>query len=260
MPYDPIGLKESTPLSVSRSISAYDYLRISEGFFRVDRSLVFPDLIDVVDESILTKENTVLSNDALIYDSVSYKGTTQVSAFDVFSDDSISYTKTYSPILFTMLAYRIKPRYLTLSVSDVISTTDYVAYTKTYSPIFFTMLAYRVRPRYLTLSVSDYNLIYDYIPVAKGKSVSVYDKMGYDYVPNMNPSDIRFISIYPNPTTYGILVSDYSISYDSAIAVRPYKPVVISDIIGVNDGVSIKNMTVMVYDKLIADNAALNKV
>jgi hypothetical protein len=260
MPYDPIGLKESTPLSVSRSISAYDYLRISEGFFRVDRSLVFPDLIDVVDESILTKENAVLSNDSLIYDSVSYKGATQVNALDVFSDDNISYTKTYSPILFTMLAYRVRPRYLTLSVSDVISTTDYVTYTKIYSPILFTMLAYRVRPRYLTLSVSDYKLVYDYMPVAKGKSVSVYDKMGYDYVPNMNPSNVHFMSIYPNPTTYGILVSDYGVSYDSATAVRPYKPVVISDIIGVNDGVSMKNMTVMVYDKLIADNAALNNV
>ena len=244
MSYDPIGLKESTPLSVSRSISAYDYLRISEGFFHVDRSLVFPDLIDVVDESILTKENTVLSNDALIYDSVSYKGTTQVNAFDVFSDDSISYTKTYSPILFTMLAYRVRPRYLTLSVSDVISTTDYVAYTKTYSPI----------------SISDYNLIYDYMSVAKRKSISVYDKMGYDYVPNQNPSDIHFMSIYPNPTTHSILVSDYGVLYDSATAVRQYKPVVISDITGVKDGVQMKNMTVMVYDKLIADNAALNNV
>jgi len=178
----------------------------------------------------------------------------------VFSDDSISYTKTYSPILFTMLAYRVRPRYLTLSVSDVISTTDYVTYTKTYSPILFTMLAYRVRPRYLTLSVSDYNLIYDYMSVAKGKSISVYDKMGYDYVPNMNPSDIRFISIYPNPTTYGILVSDYGVLYDSAIAVRPYKPVVVLDAIGVKDGVSMKNRAVAVYDKLVADNAALNNV
>jgi len=260
MPYDPIGLKESTPLSASRSISAYDYLRISESFFRVDRSLVFPDLMSLKDGSILTKENAVLSNDSLIYDSVSYKGAIQVNALDVFSDDSISYTKTYSPILFTMLAYRVRPRYLTLSVSDVISTTDYVTYTKTYSPILFTMLAYRVRPRYLTLSVSDYKLVYDYMPVAKGKSVSVYDKMGYDYVPNMNPSNVHFMSIYPNPNTYGILVSDYGVLYDSATAVRPYKPVVILDTIGVNDGIQMKNMTVAVYDKLVADNAALNKV
>ena len=260
MPYDPIGLKESTPLSVSRSISAYDYLRISESFFRVDRSLVFPDLISLNDGSIITKGDTILSNDSLIYDSASYKGATQVNVLDVFSDDNISYTKTYSPILFTMLAYRVRPRYLTLSVSDVISTTDYVTYTKTYSPILFTMLAYRVRPRYLTLSVSDYKLVYDYMPVAKGKSVSVYDKMGYDYVPNMNPSNIHFMSIYPNPTTYGILVSDYGVLYDSATAVRPYKPVVISDITGVKDGVQMKNSTVAVYDKLVADNAVLNKV
>ena len=356
MPYDPIGLKESTPLSVSRSISAYDYLRISESFFRVDRSLVFPDLISLKDGSILTKGDAVLSSDALIYDSVSYKGATQVNALDVFSDDSISYTKTYSPILFTMLAYRVRPRYLTLSVSDVISTTDYVSYTKTYSPILFTMLAYRVKPRYLTLSVSDYDIasdylsiikmktisvldsvlydstsytntyspvfftmlayrvkprylmlsvsdypvindngsyvkvkvvsvydynigydyrplvinrsiivndykvIYDEIVAAKPNTLSVYDKMGYDYVPNQNPSNVHFMSIYPNPSVFGILVSDYGVLYDSASAVRPYKPVVISDIIGVNDGVSMKNMTVMVYDKLIADNAALNNV
>jgi hypothetical protein len=122
------------------------------------------------------------------------------------------------------------------------------------------MLAYRVRPRYLTLSISDYNLVYDYMPIAKGKSVSVYDKMGYDYVPSMNPGDIHFMSIYPNPTTYGILVSDYGILYDSAIAVRPYKPVVVLDVLGVKDSVSVKNRTVMAYDKLVADNATLNKV
>jgi hypothetical protein len=260
MPYDPIGLKESTPLSVSRSISAYDYLRISESFFRVDRSLVFPDLIGLEDRSILTKENAVLSDDALIYDSIGYKGAVQVNVLDKLITDYMSYTKTYSPLLFTMLAYRVRPRYLTLSVSDVISTTDYVTYTKTYSPILFTMLAYRVRPRYLTLSVSDYKLVYDYMPVAKGKSISVYDKMGYDYVPSMNPDNVHFMSIYPNPTTYGILVSDYGVLYDSASAVRPYKPVAVLDAIGVKDGVSMKNMTVMVYDKLVSDNAALNNV
>jgi len=279
MPYDPIGLKESTPLSVSRSISAYDYLRISESFFRVDRSLVFPDLMSLKDGSILTKENAVLSNDSLIYDSVSYKGAIQVNALDVFSDDSISYTKTYSPILFTMLAYRVRPRYLMLSISDYSIVNDYptivemktvvasdsilydnTSYTKTYSPILFTMLAYRVRPRYLTLSVSDYKLVYDYMPVAKGKSVSVYDKMGYDYVPNMNPDNVHFMSIYPNPSVFSILVSDYGVLYDSASAVRPYKPVVVLDMIGVNDGVQMKNRTVAVYDKLVADNAALNNV
>jgi len=319
MPYDPIGLKESTPLSVSRSISAYDYLRISESFFRVDRSLVFPDLISLNDGSILTKGDAVLSNDALIYDSVSYKGAVQVNALDVFSDDNISYTKTYSPILFTMLAYRVRPRYLTLSVSDYSAVNDYptivkmktavasdsifydnTSYTKTYSPILFTMLAYRVRPRYLTLTISDYSVIkdnssyvkvkvvsvydynigYDYRPLvanrsiivndykviydeivaAKPNTLSVYDKMGYDYVPSMNPSDVYFMSIYPNPSVFGILVSDYGVLYDSANAVRPYKPVVVLDAIGVKDGVQMKNMTVMVYDKLIADNAALNNV
>ena len=319
MPYDPIGLKESTPLSVSRSISAYDYLRISESFFRVDRSLVFPDLMSLKDGSILTKENAVLSNDSLIYDSVSYKGAIQVNALDVFSDDSISYTKTYSPILFTMLAYRVRPRYLMLSISDYSIVNDYptivemktvvasdsilydsTSYTKTYSPILFTMLAYRVKPRYLTLTISDYSLIndnssyievkvvsvydynisYDYRPsvtnrsiivndykviydeivAAKPNTVSVYDKIAYDYVPNMNPDNVHFMSIYPNPSVFSILVSDYGVLYDSASAVRPYKPVAVLDIIGVNDGVQMKNRTVAVYDKLVADNAALNNV
>jgi hypothetical protein len=394
MPYDPIGIKESAPFRVSRSVLASDYLRISESFFRVDRSLVFPDRIDVKDGSILVKENTVLSSDALIYDSASYKGAVQVNAYDVFSDDSISYTKTYSPILFTMLAYRVRPRYLTLSINDVISTKDYVSYTKTYSPILFTMLAYRVRPRYLTLSISDltlvkdnaayikakvvlisdyktaydsvipskaaqinvlekviadssyaknktllvsdykmvydsvgynkakqvgvldslisdyvsytktyspilftmlayrvrpryltlamsdysvvkdsgsyvkvkvvsvydYKVVYDGIVVTKPKAVSVYDKIAYDYVPSMNPSNVHFMSIYPNPSSYGILVSDYGVFYDSATARRTYKTVLVSDVVGVKDGVSMKNRTVMVYDRLATDNAALNKV
>jgi hypothetical protein len=260
MPYDSIGVKESTPLSVSRSVLASDYLRISESFFRLNRSLVFPDGINVADASELVKENAVLTSDTLLYDSISYKGAIQVNALDKLVADYISYTKTYSPILFTLLAYRVRPRYLTLSVSDVISTSDYVSYTRTYSPILFTMLAYRVRPRYLTLSISDYKLVYDYMPTAKGKSVSAYDKVGYDYVPSMNPSSVHFMSIYPNPTTYGTLVSDYGILYDSAVAVRPYKPVVVLDVIGVKDGVSIAKRSVVAYDKLVADSVALNKV
>jgi hypothetical protein len=84
--------------------------------------------------------------------------------------------------------------------------------------------------------------------------------MGYDYVPSMNPSDVRFMSIYPNPSTFSILVSDYGVLYDSATAGRPYKPVVVLDVVGVKDGVSMKNRAVMAYDKLVADNVALNKV
>jgi len=432
MPYDSIGLKESVPLSVSRSVLANDYLRISESFFRVDRSLVFPDHINVADASTLVKEGTVLSSDKLIYDSISYKGAIQVNALDkliadyisytktyspilftilaprvrpryltlLISDyniikdsgsyvkiktvsiydykiaydsivsskatwinmldklitdasyaknetllasdriaydsidynkaiqvgasdlllyDNISYTKTYSPILFTILAPRVKPRYLTLPISDYVIVSDYqttvkmkivyaldsifydnTSYTKTYSPLLFTMLAYRVRPRYLTLLISDYSVVkdsgsyvnvkiatvydynigYDYRPVVinrtimvsdyktmydkivavKPISVLVYDKVVYDYVPSMNPSNVHFMSIYPNPTTYGILVSDYGIFYDSATAIRPYKPVVVLDAIGVKDGTAMKNRTVMAYDKLVADNVVLNKV
>jgi len=319
MPYDSIGLKESVPLSVSRSVLANDYLRISESFFRVDRSLVFPDHINVADASTLVKEGTVLSSDKLIYDSISYKGAIQVNALDKLIADYISYTKTYSPILFTILAPRVKPRYLTLPISDYVIVSDYqttvkmkivyaldsifydnTSYAKTYSPLLFTMLAYRVRPRYLTLlisdysvvkdsgsyvkikvvTVSDYNIGYDYRPVVTNRtimvsdyktmydkivavkpiSVLVYDKVVYDYVPSMNPSNVHFMSIYSNPTTYGILASDYGIFYDSATAIRPYKPVVVLDAIGVKDGTAMKNRTVMAYDKLVADNVVLNNV
>jgi hypothetical protein len=103
-------------------------------------------------------------------------------------------------------------------------------------------------------------VIYDKIVAAKPNTLSVYDKIAYDYVPSMNPSDVHFMSIYPNPSVFGILVSDYGILYDSAVAVRPYKPVVVLDVLGVKDVASMKNRTVMVYDKLVADNAALNRV
>jgi hypothetical protein len=56
------------------------------------------------------------------------------------------------------------------------------------------------------------------------------------------------------------LASDYGIFYDSATAIRPYKPVVVLDAIGVKDGTAMKNRTVMAYDKLVADNVVLNKV
>jgi len=231
MPYDPIGLKESTPLSVSRSISAYDYLRISEGFFRVDRSLVFPDLIDVVDESILTKENTVLSNDALIYDSVSYKGATQVNAFDVFSDDSISYTKTYSPILFTMLAYRVRPRYLTLSIPDLTLVKDNASYIKVKIASAYDKIVYdsvisskavwiNILDRLITdssyaknetLLASDY-IAYDSSNYKKANKIDASDSVFYDvtsYTKTYSPLLFTILAYRVKPRYLTLPISDY---------------------------------------------------
>jgi len=244
MPYDQIVVKESTLFGATRSILIGDYIRVSESFFYVDRSLVFSDKIIMIDKSLLTKVNAIMINETIMKDYINYKGVVRVNVLDKLITDYASYTKTYYQIL----------------VNDVIPIKDYTTYTKTYSPVLFTMLAYRVRLRYLTLSISDYKFVYDYMPVAKGKRISVYDKIAYDYVPSMNPGDIYYMSIYPNPMTYGILVSDYGIFYDAATATRPYKPVVVLDVVGVKDGVAMKNRTIMVYDKLVADNVVLNRV
>jgi len=263
MPYDSIGVKESTPLSVSRSVLASDYLRISEGFFRLNRSLVFPDGINVADASELVKENAVLTSDALLYDSISYKGAIQVNALDKLVADYISYAKTYSPILFTLLAYRVKPRYLTLSISDYFIIKDSGSYVKIkVVSVSDYNIGYDYRPLAVNRSivVNDYKTIYDKIIATKPKTLSAYDKVGYDYVPSMNLSSVHFMSIYPNPSTFSILVSDYGVFYDTATARRQYKPVVVLDVIGVKDGVSIAKRSVVAYDKLVADSVALNKV
>jgi len=223
---DLMGLLDSGNKLKTVYILVKDTVLTLESFSHVNRGLKVSETIYSIDYGSLKTLNTVS-----VYD-------------NKLISDVASYARTY---------YQI-------SVRDVISINDYVAYTKTYSPILFTMLAYRVRYRYQTLSISDYKFIYDYISVYKNKNISVLDKMGYDYVPSMDPNSIHYMSIYPNPTTYGTLVSDYGIFYDSATARRPYKPVVVLDVIGVKDGISMAKRSVAAYDKLVADNATLNRV
>jgi len=108
----------------------------------------------LIADALNAKNETLLSSDYIAYDSSNYKKAIQINTYDLVVNDNISYTKTYSPILFTMLAYRVRPRYLTLSVSDYGIASDYptivkmktvvvsdsvfydiTSYTKTYSPI-----------------------------------------------------------------------------------------------------------------------------
>ena len=97
--------------------------------------------------------------------------------------------------------------------------TDNISYSKSYSPLFFTLFQRRVPVVYKTLSVADV-LVLDSASVIVRKVVSVFDFIMYDYVPSMSPSDIIYIGLYSNPGTYGLSVSETGIVYDSAAVVR----------------------------------------
>ena len=260
--YDVIPQPDTANRSGNVTLSVTDIISIPEWFFRVNKALKIFEVYIPFELATASAVPTIYADDLfIIYDlGASVNAIKATSAFDKLIADFMSYTKSYSPLLFTLFQRKVPIVYKTLSVLDTVAISERIDYVKSYSPLLFTLFQRKVPIVYKSLGVLDIVAVKDGLSTAVAKSVSAYDHIMYDYVPSMNPSSVHFMSIYPNPTTYGTLVSDYGILYDSAVAVRPYKPVVVLDVIGVKDGVSISKRSVVAYDKLVADSVALNKV
>jgi len=245
--YDIITQPDSAAKSGQVTISVRDILTIPEWFFRVNKALKILEVFTPYELATAFNAPTIYVEDyAIIYDlGASLSAVKTVSVLDRPITDGASYSKSYSPLLFSMLLQRRTPvRYLTLEVFDRL-VTDSVSYAKSYSPLLFSMLTRRVPIRYLTLSVSDGVVVADYA-VAKN-IVHAYDYIIYDYVPNMSPSDIRYISLYANVGMRSISVFDRVPMYES-VWVGPRVITIYARDYLISDSATVVKKSVHAYD------------
>jgi len=176
-----------------------------------------------------------------VRDSLSTVVVKTVPASDYIGFDSVSYTKSYSPLFFTLFQRRVPVVYKSLSVLDVVAVKDSASVVpiKVVSVLDVVPVADRVDVKNIAIPVSDFIMYDSAVPVRYAvlsvfdivslpdsasvvarKVVSASDFIMYDYVPNMSPSDIIYKGLYSNPRTYGLSVSETGVVYDSAAVVK----------------------------------------
>jgi hypothetical protein len=254
-----------------------------------NRAIAVYDIIPVIDYGTAVKAKVLEVLDYIsVADSVDLKKAVAVTALEKLITDYVTYTKSYSPLFFTLLRRKTPIVYKTLSVLDVIAVKDSlstvvvktvpaydyigfdsVSYAKSYSPLFFTLFQRKVPIVYKTLSVLDVVAVkdsasvvpikvvsvLDVVPVAdrvdvKNIAISVSDFIMYDYVPSMSPSSIRYRSLYANVGMRTISVFDRITPYES-VWVGPRVVTVNARDYLVSDGATVIKRSVHAYDVVV---------
>ena len=252
--YDIISQFDAATRSGNVTLSATDILSISEWFFRVNKALKIFEGYIPYEFATASAISTIYANDlSIVYDlGASINAIKTASAFDKLVADSVTYTKSYSPLFFTMFQRKVPIIYKTLSVMDTIAVSERVDYVKSYSPLFFTMFQRKVPVVYKTLSISDIVDVKDSASVVQIKAYTVHvsDYIIYDYVPGMSLSDIRYRSLYANVGMRTISVLDRITPYES-VWVGPRVVTVNARDYLVSDGVAIVKRSVHAYDVIV---------
>jgi len=235
-----------------------------------NRAIAVYDIIPVIDYGTVVKAKVLEVLDYIsTADNVDLKKAVVITALERLVADGTSYTKSYSPLFFSILRRRVPVVYKTLSVLDTVAISERVDYVKSYSPLFFTLLRRKTPIVYKTLSVLDVVAVkdsasvipikvvsvLDVVPVAdrvdvKNIAISVSDFIMYDYVPSMSPSSIRYRSLYANVGMRTISVFDKVVPYES-VWVGPRVVTVNARDYLVSDGVAIVKRSVHAYDIVV---------
>ena len=245
--YDIISQPDVATKSGNITLSVADILSIPDWFFRVSKALKIFERHAPFELVIVSTLPAIFAEDlSIVYDlGASANAAKTIYAFDKLVADYATYTKSYSPLFFSLLKRKVPIVYKTLSVMDTIAVSELVDYTKSYSPLFFTMFQRRVPIRYLTLSVADGFGISDYASVKKIIIVSAGDSVTAD---SASAKGIVAVPV----SDYGLL-ADVSDLRNRAIAVY--------DIIPVADyGTAVKAKVLEVLDYIsAADNVYSNR-
>jgi hypothetical protein len=179
-----------------------------------------------------------------------------VPASDYINIDFASYSRSYSPLLFTMLARRVPIRYLTLSASDRVVVSDLASLVeiKVLSVLDVVVAADRTDVKSVAVRAYDYELMYDFAYAVGVKTIHAYDYITYDYVPHMSPDDIRYRSLYANVGMRTTSVFDNIVPYESVWA-GPKAVVVHAYDYLISDSATAVKRSMHAYDIIIHDNA-----
>ena len=191
-----------------------------------------------------------VSDYILVPESAHVRQIKTASAYDYLGFDSVTYSKSYSPLLFSMLSRRVPIRYLTLSVSDRVAVSDSASAVKIKVLYVLDVVAVAdyAAVRNVAVGVRDYQLISDSSSASKINVVHAYDYgIISDYVPNMSPSDIRYISLYANVGMRSMSVFDRVTVYESVWVGPRVVTVHVRDYL-VSDSATVVKKSVHAYD------------
>jgi hypothetical protein len=202
---DTATIKDTASAVLIKKVSVGDSL-LADSYDIRNLAVHASDIATVADYGTAVKAKVL---DAFDYisaaDNVYSNRAVAVTALEKLITDYVTYTKSYSPLFFTLLRRKTPIVYKTLSVLDVIAVrdslstvvvktvpaSDYigfdsVSYTKSYSPLFFSILRRKIPIVYKTLSVLDVVAVKDSASVIQIKVVSVLD-----VVPVADRVDVR---------------------------------------------------------------------
>jgi hypothetical protein len=152
--YDVIPQPDTATRSGNVTLSVADILSIPEWFFRVNRALKVLEPYIPYELATASTVPTIYADDlSIIYDlGASINAIKTASAFDKLVVDYATYTKSYSPLFFSILRRKVPIVYKTLSVLDTIAVSERVDYTKSYNTLFFSLFQRRAPIVYKTLA------------------------------------------------------------------------------------------------------------
>jgi len=228
--YDIIQQSDTAIRSGNVTLSVTDILSIPEWFFRVNKALKIFEGYIPYEFATASAIPTIYANDlSTIYDlGASINAIKTASAFDKLITDYVTYTKSYSPLFFSLLRRRVPIRYLTLSVADRFGVGDYASAKKV-----------------IIVAVGDYAVITDSAS-AKG----VIAVLAPDYGLMTDVSDLRNRAV----AVYDIIpVADYG------IAVKAEVFEVLDYIFAADNVYSNRAVVITALERLVADGTSYAK-
>jgi hypothetical protein len=254
------------------AVPVSDYGLLTDAYDLRNRAIAVYDIIPVIDYGTAVKAKVLEALDYIsVADNVDSKKAVVITALERLVADGTSYTKSYSPLFFSLLRRKVPIVYKTLSVLDVVAVKDgaSVVPIKVVSVLDVVPVADRVDVKNIAISVSDYVMydsavpvryavlsvfdiisLPDSVSVVARKVVSASDLIMYDYVPNMSPSSIRYRSLYANVGMRTISVLDRITPYES-VWVGPRVVTVNARDYLVSDGAIIIKRSVHAYDVVV---------
>jgi len=243
-----VAIADSASVKKFVIVSVSDYGLVSDGLLPINVAINAYDVVITDVASAISAKAVSVSDYIAASESVSAIVAKMVSALDVLISDSVTTSKSYLPLFYSLFQRRIPIRYMTLSVSDYAATADSAGAVeiKMVSVSDVVAVADYAVVKNIGISASDY-VLYDSASAVLIKTVTASDYIIYDSVPSMSPSDIRYISLYANVGMRSISVFDKVVPYESTWVGPRVITVNASDYL-VSDSVAMVKRSVHAYD------------
>ena len=240
-----------------------DYGLLTDAYDLRNRTIAVYDIIPVIDYSTAVKAKVLEAFDYIsAADNVYSNRAVVITALERLVADGTSYTKSYSPLFFTLLRKRVPVVYKTLGVLDMVAVRDGLSVAvikKAYASDY--VVSDYAGIKQVGVGAVDY-VISDSAITAQVKKVLASDYIGFDSVSYIKSYSPLFFSILRRkvPIVYKTLSMLDIVAVRDSASVIPIKVVSVSDVVPAADRVDAKNIVISVSDYVVYDSASAAKI